>query len=310
MKTDKILNIILATALLVLIVRINQFDFLKSSPIKKGVDTKLELVQNLQGNLNLPSDLKAGTHQAWVSLTVAESKRLIAKGLAKYPPVLECMKEGKLILTKGTTNTYVGEELLKDSLTKGEYVLGFIAPANSTKKLDRSVKRNEMVFVNGQIQDIAYTEILPEMNEGDIVIKGANIINHSKGQAAIMIGSSTGGTIGNLYPTILEKKLRLIIPVGLEKESSQDIDLIGEYSKIEHKNTSQKTPWLWSVKGELFTEIEAIKQFAKIEAIHYGSGGIGGAEGAVSILLRGSENEVNKALAVIEDIQGESPFME
>jgi hypothetical protein len=102
----------------------------------------------------------------------------------------------------------------------------------------------------------------------------------------------------------------MIIPVGLEKESSQDIDLIGECSKIEHKNTNRKTPWLWSVKGELFTEIEALKQFANIEAIHYGSGGIGGAEGAVSILIRGTETEVNKALAVIEDVQGEPPFME
>ncbi|MRT93802.1 hypothetical protein [Ancylomarina sp. 16SWW S1-10-2] len=302
MKSDRILNIILAIALLILIVKINKYDFLKSQDGVVGV-------AQVEGTADKAYDLKSGTHQTWVSLTVAESKRLIAKGLAIYPPVIECMKHGKLILAKGTTNTYVAEELIHDSLTNGEYVLGYISPAKSTKKVDRSKKRNEMVFVNGAIQDISYKEILPEMEEGDIVMKGANIINHSKGQAAIMIGHPTGGTIGNLYPIIQEKKLRYIIPVGLEKESSQDLNIIGEYSKIDHENIKRKTPWLWSVKGELFTEIEAIKQFADVEALHYGSGGIGGAEGAVSILIRGSETEVNKALNVIESIQGEPAFI-
>ncbi|WP_372755067.1 hypothetical protein [Labilibaculum sp.] len=303
MKSDRILNIILAIALLLLIVKINRFDFLKSND---GIARAVQL----ERMADKVYDLKSGTHQTWVSLTVAESKRLIAKGLAIYPPVKECMKNGKLIMAKGTTNTYVAEELIHDSLTNGEYVLGYISPAKTNKKVDRSKKRKELVLINGEVKDIPYKEILSDLEEGDIVMKGANIINHSKGQAAIMIGHPTGGTIGDLYPIIQEKKLRYIIPVGLEKESSQDINVIGEYSKIEHENIAKKTPWLWSVKGELFTEIEAIKQFADVEAIHYGSGGVGGAEGAVSILIRGSESEVNKALEVIESIQGESPFIE
>ncbi len=303
MKSDKILNIVLAAALLILIIKINRFDFLQSST--KDMKPKIEQGSEAPEN----RALKTGTHQSWVSLTVSESKRLIAKGLAVYPPVQESLKKGKLVLTKGTTNTYVAEELIQDSLTHGEYVLGYISPAKSSKKLDSSVKRNELVFVNGQIQDMPYTAILSEMEEGDIVIKGANIINHQKGQAAVMIGHPTGGTTGNIYPVVQEKKLRLIIPAGLEKETSQNIDLIGGYSKIPHEATDKKAPWLWSIKGELFTEIEAIKQFADVEAIHYGSGGIGGAEGAVSILIRGSEAEVNKALAIIENIQGEVPFI-
>lgn len=308
MKSDKILNVILAVALLILIVKINKFDFLTSS--SSGNSVAEEVAQNDEVEKErVRYNEKVGTHQTWVSLTVAEGKRLIAKGLAAYPPVKACLKNGKLILAKGTTNTYVAEELINDSLTNGEYVYGYISPANSTKKLDRSKKRKELVFVDGEIQDVPYKDILPEMSEGDIVIKGANIVNHSKGQAGIMIGHPTGGTIGNMYPFIKEKKLRFIIPVGLEKESSQDIDVLGEYSKIEHENIDRKTPWLWSVKGELFTEIEAIKQFANVEVIHLGSGGVGGAEGAVSLLIRGTELELEQALAVIKNVQGELPYM-
>ncbi len=306
MNKDKILNIVLGLIILVLIIQIKRYDTLgfSSGSVFNIFKSSLEKEVKLGDRT-----FKVGSHQSWVSLTVAESKRLIAIGLSEYPPVKECMKNGKLILTKGTTNTYVAEELLHDSLTRGEYVLGYISPAKSLKKLDKSIKRKELVFVDGELMDVDYSEILPTMREGDIVIKGANIINHQSGQAAVMIGSATGGTVGKVYPIVQEKKLRLIIPVGLEKESSQNIDLLGEYSKIKHERLGKKTPWLWSIKGELFTEIEAIKQFADVEVVHYGSGGIGGAEGAVSLLLRGSEVEVAKALDLVEGIQGEPSFM-
>lgn len=304
MKHDKILNLVLAAALLILIIKINRFDFLRKS-------SATEMKPTLEQASGTPQqrELKTGTHQSWVSLTVAESKRLIARGLAVYPPVQQRLKNGTLVLTKGTTNTYVAEELLNDSLIHGEYVLGYISPAKSSKKLDKRKSRKELVFVNGELLDTAYTAILPTMKAGDIVIKGANIMNHEKGQAAVLIGHPTGGTTGNIYPVVQEKKLRLIIPVGLEKESSQDIAAIAAYRDIEHEDTDKHTPKLWPIAGELFTEIEALKQFADVEVIHFASGGIGGAEGAVSLLIRGSEDEVNKALKLIESVQGEAPFI-
>ena len=40
-------------------------------------------------------------------LTVAESKRLIAKGVAALPQVQRAMKEGIVAVAPGTTNGYV-----------------------------------------------------------------------------------------------------------------------------------------------------------------------------------------------------------
>lgn len=302
MNKSKILNYILAVVMLILIVKLAYKEKPENNIIINSVQTD-SISQRKSISINT-------THQARVWLTVSESKRLIAKGLKKYPPVQEKFKNGYLLITKGTTNTYVAEEFLNDTLMSGEYVLGHILPASGNVKLDGSQKRKELVFKNGIVQDSSYQEMLKEMNAGDIVLKGANIINYQKGQAGVLIGHPTGGTTGNIAPVIKEKNLHLIIPVGLEKESSQDIEMLSGLSKVPHEQVGKKAPYVWSIKGKLFTEIEAIKQFANVEAIHMASGGVGGAEGAVTLLIRGSKDEVQKALQVVETIQGEEAFLQ
>ena len=249
------------------------------------------------------------THEAWVSLTVAEGKRLIAKGFWEYKPVKKALSKGKILITKGTTNTYIAEEFLNQKLLPGEYVLGHIVPKGKSK-LDKSTTRPEIVIDRGNVLDIDYRDFLTTMSEADIVIKGASIINHNHGQAGLLVGHPTGGTLGNIYPAIKENNIRFIIPVGLEKESSQDINFIDEYTRIEHTKVGRNKPYVWSMEGELFTEIEALKQFANIDVYHMASGGIGGAEGAVSLCIRGSEIEVEKALQIIDEIQGEEEYIE
>lgn len=302
MNRAKILNYLLAAVLLVLIIKLAYKEKPENTVIVNSVQT-----DSISENNVISVET---SHQARVWLTVSESKRLIAKGLKNYTPIQEKLKNGYLLVTKGTTNTYVAEEFLNDNLIAGEYVLGHILPADGRAELDRSKNRKEVVFKNGVVQDTSYQEILKEMREGDIILKGANVINYKKGQAGVLIGHPTGGTTGNIVPAIKENNLRLIIPVGLEKESSQDINLLSGLSKIPQEQVQKKAPYVWSIEGELFTEIEAIKQFASIEAIHMASGGVGGAEGAVTLLLRGSKNEVLKAIKVVEEIQGEEAFLE
>jgi len=251
--------------------------------------------------------LTASTHKAWVSLTVSESKRLIAKGIKVYPPVVERMAKGTILVTKGTTNTYVAEELLDTELGSGDFVLGHILPDNE-RKLDRSNTRSEVVLVDGKEVETPYVLAMSRMEEGDIVFKGANVVNYEKGQAGVLIGHPTGGTTGNIIPQIEKKRLRLIIPVGLEKCSNQDIDMLNEITKLDKEDVEGKMPYVWSIKGELFTEIEALKQFADVDVLHIASGGIGGAEGAVSLGIFGTQQEVEKALKVVNEVKGEPVF--
>ena len=55
-------------------------------------------------------------------LTVSESKRLIAKGIAVNKEVRERLENGMVIITLGTTNTYIAEELAGLDTPRGSFV--------------------------------------------------------------------------------------------------------------------------------------------------------------------------------------------
>ena len=253
--------------------------------------------------------IKECTAKAMVTLTVSESKRLIAKGLKAYAPLQERLKHGTVIVTKGSTNTYLAEELLGKKIRSGAFVVGHTLPEKGKQKVDRSKTLPELVLRNGESKKEVYTDILSTLEERDIILKGANIINYEKQQAGVMIAHPTGGTTGNINTPIEHQKLHLIIPVGLEKCTGQDIDALSELSQIDIESLGPKVPYIWSVKGELFTEIEALKALANVKVLHLASGGIGGAEGAVNLVILGTEEAVYKAKDIIKEIQGEKEFI-
>jgi len=69
-----------------------------------------------------------------VVLTVAESKRLIAKGVAALPQVQRAMKEGMLVVATGTTNAYVLQELWEKDFDLRRYRSGMTTPETPEKK--------------------------------------------------------------------------------------------------------------------------------------------------------------------------------
>ena len=54
--------------------------------------------------------------QSGAILTVAESKRLIAKAVAQMPIVKNALENGMVIVIKGTTNAYVAEETHREEI--------------------------------------------------------------------------------------------------------------------------------------------------------------------------------------------------
>ena len=248
-------------------------------------------------------------YKQWFTLTVAESKRLIAQGLKRYAPVAKKLKDGTVVITKGTTGKYIAEEFLGIAIANGDYVYGHLLPAQKGIKLDKQQSISEVVLKQGKMLIDAYPDVLNDMLEGDIIFKGANLINYKRQQAGVMIIHPQGGTSGLIIPAIEKYKLHLIIPVGLEKDCSEDIDALSAQSKKLAKEADGATPWLWSIKGELFTEIEALKQWADVEIELLGKGGIGGAEGAVTFCVSGEKDEVTKAINVVKTIQGEDSYV-
>ncbi len=242
-----------------------------------------------------------------VRLTVSEGKRLIAKGIAENKQVKERLESGVVIITRGTTNTYIAEEIAALNSPAGSFVTGKILPTGA-KGFAPSQPVAEIILINGERAEMSYDEALTLLKEGDIVFKGANLLNYSKGQAAVNIGAPGGGTVGKLRKYTDQGLGEWIIPIGLEKDCSAD--LLQLASILDTNNENRQGTVLLNVATEgVYTEIEALKEFATVDIFQIAMGGIGGAEGGVSLMICGSKEEVDKAVAAAKSVHGEKPFI-
>ena len=178
------------------------------------VGSKTEAIQSLP-------KIEEGDVVASVNLTVAEGKRLIAKGIANHPQVKERLKKGTIVILTGSTNTYIAEELVNLSEPRGSFVLGYITPKGAPNFKEGVPSTKDIVIIDGEWVDTPYVEVLKNAKKGDIVFKGANMLNYEKQQTAICIGAPDGGSARRAY----ESEADLFIPIGLEKETSGDLSV-------------------------------------------------------------------------------------
>lgn len=242
-----------------------------------------------------------------VVLTVSESKRLIAKGVAALPEVQNAMKEGIVVVATGTTNAYVLEELWGKKFDKRRYRSGITTP-KVPEKLDKPQDEPipDVVFRKGKVvKELDRYNAVEHMGKGDVYLKGANALDYVRGIAGVLIGSSTGGTLGAVLGNIIGKKINLIIPVGLEKLVYEDINVLHWFASLE----DFEGPSLWPITGSIITEIESLELLTGVDAFLYSAGGIAGAEGAVRLLLEGTDEQIEDALKLVESIKGEPRYL-
>jgi hypothetical protein len=60
----------------------------------------------------------------------------------------------------------------------------------------------------------------------------------------------------------------------------------------------------------LSARVEALRILVQVDAIPIAAGGIGGAEGSIILLVKGSEEQVKKAMSIVEKIKGEPQVKE
>mgnify|MGYP005841677097 CR=1 FL=1 len=245
--------------------------------------------------------------KAQITLTVAESKRLIARGVVAHPAVRARLRQGMVMVSTGSTNAYVLEELLGEKIDKRAYVTGRFTPVG--KRLDWPAQnRPDAVFRDGRLApELDRFSSVKAMAPGDVFIKGANALNYERRLAGIWVGGEGGGTIGGVLGWIITRGLHLLLPVGLEKCVPYPIEAaasaIGDADEAIGPITG-----LFPVYGEVFTEVEALRTLADVEAIPCGAGGIAGAEGGTALLLRGEAEAVRRALSLVEGLRSEPPF--
>jgi hypothetical protein len=112
-----------------------------------------------------------------LSMTVSESKRLIAKGVAQADFVRRAMAEGTFALGSGTTNGYIFEEITGEKIDKKTLVTGHTLPSGY-KGPKMSYTHPDLVIRKGERLNIKAAEALQDMGPGDVLVKGANAINY------------------------------------------------------------------------------------------------------------------------------------
>jgi hypothetical protein len=241
-----------------------------------------------------------------VVLSPSESRRLLAKAVVALPGVQAALKRGRILIANGSTNAYVVEELLGIKLDRAMYCSGLIF--NGAMGVIRSEHRsNPYVLIDGKPVSITYNEVLKDFEAGDVFIKGANAVD-SQGHVGILLGSDVSGTIGAAIGPIVARGAHLIVPVGLEKLVPDVVEASRRCGLKRLKYPSGATAGYFPVTtAEVVTEIQALALLTGVEATHVASGGVGGSEGSVVLVVEGAGEQVQRAMQLVESIKGEPP---
>lgn len=247
-------------------------------------------------------------------ITPASGKRLIARGVLCHEAVTSALREGTIVIVAGTTNGYVAEEILReigqlDGFDRHRFFRGVTMPPHvattDTGRLpDESEFLGDVVIKKGEwLRRKTLFDVLEDLKEGDVILKGANAFNLQTKQAGILIGHPKGGTIVAALQAVVGRRVRLLLPVGLEKRISDKLDDIAKLL-----NTPlAKGPRFLPVSGEVLTEIEALKLLVEVEVCLVAGGGVCSAEGAVRLAVWGKDESL--AAEILASVANEPPFV-
>jgi hypothetical protein len=260
--------------------------------------------------------------RAQVTLTPTESKKLIAKGVINSDSVKMAISEGIVVLHPSSSTYFIVEELTGEPPPTAVWVCGVIVPkgaclSGEAAKLDMNRAQRDKprledyshcwVIQKGKLSTgISLGDLYERMNSKDVYVKGVNALDQKR-TIGILIGNRTeGGTIGSVISASKRKGFKLIFPAGLEKLIPVDIETASkEAIKSRYDYSMGVNCGLLPCKtGTVITEIDAIKILSGADAIPIAAGGLDGAEGAITLVIKGSKEEVAQAIDYCEQSKG------
>lgn len=262
--------------------------------------------------------------RAQITLTPTESKKLIAKAVAKMEVVQRAAQEGVIAIHPSSSTYFIVEELLGERANTTAWACGIVVPKATCIEMGSRVSKDAgdvfdekgrggpedfrltWVIKDGTLRTgIKLGTLLGEMGPQDVYIKGVNALD-MEGTVGVLIGNPVeGGTIARVVAASRRKGFPLIFPVGLEKLVPHPIR---EASKeAQRRNLDYCTGMacnLMPVAGAVVTEITAFDILSGAKATVIAAGGLSGAEGAVTLVLTGGEEQVSPAITFFEASKG------
>jgi hypothetical protein len=249
-----------------------------------------------------------------VLITPSAGKLLIAKALAKNPAIQTALKNGTLVLVAGTTNGYLATEILQNlgykDFNSSHFFRGITLPPNQPVTLEGRLKNEnpfpgDVVITKGIWQKgKTLADVADLLKLGDCIVKGANALDLEHRQAAILVGHPKAGTAGLSIPAVFGRRVKLIIAVGLEKRVTGNLNALAEKLASPDAEGYRLLP----IVGQVFTELDAIKELSGATAELFAAGGVCGAEGACWLLVSGTKNQEEEAKKIVSQIENEPQF--
>jgi len=253
---------------------------------------------------------------AQVNLTPTESKKLIAKAIASLDMVRQASTEGMILLHPSSSTYFIVEEITGVKPRTNYWVCGVVAPRGmcvemgtfvggySPGSLDLRelsalwVIRNENLSTGGTI-----AEYLDSMGPGDVYIKGVNALD-PQGNVGILVGRSQ--SFGQVLSAWRRNGFKMVFPVGLEKLIPTPIKQAAKEAKRARYDYAMGmgVGLFPCPQGKTVTEVDAIEILSSATAVPIAAGGLGGAEGSITLVIKGSEGQVKKAIDFVEQSKG------
>jgi hypothetical protein len=240
---------------------------------------------------------------ASVVLSSAASKRVIAKGVAAHSSVRRALAEGRIVITRGTTNAFVAEELCGKKIDRGAYAAGFIDRRWNVNS--RVGEMEEIVLVNGEATGESPEKTLAALAAGDVVIKGGNALD-PWGIVGVLLASATGGTVGRYVAVALARGVEFVIPISISKSIHTSVIDLSQEMGVGRIALHDGLPCgIFPLHGQVVTEVDALHLLFGVDAAHVASNGVGAGRGSTSLFLYGDDAAVRKAYELVESLRDE-----
>ena len=256
---------------------------------------------------------------AQIVLTPAESKKLIAKAVARLEAVQQAAKNGIVALHPSSSTYFIVEEITGSKPDTNYWVCGVVTPRGmcvemamalgvgltpSEESADPGNLQGTWVIENGQLGNgEKLSNLLNRMTPSDIYVKGVNALDR-EGNVGILFGLE--GSMGYILAAKKKRNFTIIYPAGLEKLIPLSVKEAAKEAKFTRYDSGMGMPvgLFPCPAGVTVNEVRAIEILSGASAIPIASGGLGGAEGAITLVLKGKADEVKKALDFVEQSKG------
>ena len=271
---------------------------------------------------------------AQVLLTPTESKKFIAKAVAKTAVVQHAFREGIVALHPSTSTVFIVKELTGKMPEARVIVCGLNSPegASGSMEADEALAKDfeeltkllkdDINAARQSLRGFRYTfvvergklvigmtlgEIIDKMGPNDVYIKGVNAVDPNDNVGVLIGNPVEGGSIGMVMSQSKNKGFKVVFPVGLEKLIPVPIKQAAEVAKMRNQvNYSMGSACaLWPCEGIVITELKAVEILSGgATATPISAGGLAGAEGAITMLIKGNDEQVTRVIKVIEECKG------